>query len=169
MCTFRYLHHFCFLTGWKLSLKISPVYCDSVDSYSKMIKPSTVMSWNCIFVFICSNWTQHIKWSDVFFFIYQNYKIKYITWFKLCHIVLNRSNTVPSAELSFPACVCLFLRYLCSPTGLMVMLTSLQIRVPSPHLLMFSGCMRTRGTALPGTGKHTHVGTMQVFPSACLE
>lgn len=90
------------------------------------------------------------------FFIYQNYKIKYITWFKLCHIVLNRSNTLPSAELSFPACVCLFLRYLCSPTGLMVMLTSLQIHVPSPHLLMFSGCMRTRGTALPGTGKHTH-------------
>lgn len=51
-------------------------------------------------------------------------------------------------------CPCFCLRSLCSRTDPMDMSTLPWTHLPSPHLLMYCGCLRTRGAALPRPGKH---------------
>lgn len=70
-------------------------------------------------------------------------------------IIIIHSIIFSLSQYVMPLCPRFVLRSLCSPVGPMDTSTLLWIHLPSPHSLMFCGCLRMRGTALPRPGKNT--------------
>lgn len=105
-----------------------------LSSSLKIIEPKISLLWSCIyepFLFCASENLKCLPCLNCFILY-----LVLIQWKSVCN----------------HPCTCILLRSLRSPTGPRFKMTWLWTRPPSPHLLMSSGCLKMRGTALQRWG-----------------